>query len=152
MSNPKDLRMNTLTILSDARREIHSVNTGVPHAVVIVDDLEAVDVQHLGAAIRYHEHFAPKGTNANFVKILKDSTAAVRTYERGVEAETLACGTGVVASALVLHELTGAASPVGIRVKGGDLLRVGFEKSASSYRNVTLTGPADFVFDGRIKL
>lgn len=164
MSEPKDLRLKqALTVPasaceqkaageagSTATVEVHFVNTGVPHAVVFVDDLEAVDVQHLGAALRYHEHFAPKGTNANFVKILDDNTAAIRTYERGVEGETLACGTGVVAVALITHELKGLPSPIGVRVKGGDLMQVAFEKSGDSYRNVTLTGPADFVFDGQI--
>ncbi|MGB8353880.1 MAG: diaminopimelate epimerase [Chthoniobacteraceae bacterium] len=152
MSEPKDLRLNdTITVENDSVA-VHSVNTGVPHAIVFVEDLDKVDVQRMGAAIRYHAHFAPKGTNVNFVKILDENTVAIRTYERGVEGETLACGTGVVASALITHELKGASTPVGIRVKGGDLLQVGFEKSAAGYSNVTLTGPADFVFDGQIKL
>jgi len=151
MSTPRDLRLNDSLNVLGASMDVHSINTGVPHAVVIVDDLDAVDVQRLGRAIRYHEHFAPKGTNVNFVKVLDRNTIAIRTYERGVEGETLACGTGVVACALILHELTGASQPIGVRVKGGDLLKVGFEK-AGGYSNVTLTGPADFVFDGKIEL
>jgi len=152
MSEPKDLRLNDTITVENAPLTVHSVNTGVPHAIVFVEDLDKVDVQRMGAAIRYHTHFAPKGSNVNFVKILNENTVAIRTYERGVEGETLACGTGVVASALITHELKGASSPVGIRVKGGDLLHVGFEKSAAGYSNVTLKGPADFVFDGQIKL
>jgi len=152
MSVPKDLRLKDSITALDTVIEVNSVNTGVPHAIVFVDDLDAVDVQRLGSAIRYHAHFAPKGTNVNFIKILDENTVAIRTYERGVEGETLACGTGVVAAGLILHELKGATSPVGVRVKGGDLLQVGFEKSAAGYSNVTLTGPADFVFDGQIKL
>jgi len=131
---------------------VHFVNTGVPHAVVMVETIESVPVQIQGAAIRFHSHFAPKGTNANFIKALNSQTIAIRTYERGVEAETLACGTGVVASALIFHELTGAISPVQVRVKGGDLLEVGFEKIDGVYKKVTLTGPADFVFDGTTHL
>ena len=131
---------------------VHSVNTGVPHAVVVVDDLDAVPVKEYGAGIRFHTHFAPRGTNANFIQPLNDGAIAIRTYERGVEDETLACGTGVVASALIFHELTGAASPVAVRVRGGDTLNVGFEGSGGDYRNVTLTGPADFAFEGEIAL
>lgn len=151
MSTPKDLRLNDSVPVLGETLTIHSVNTGVPHAVIFVDDLDGADVQRIGRAIRYHEHFAPKGTNVNFVKIIDANTISIRTYERGVEGETLACGTGMVACALVFHELHGASQPVGVHVKGGELLKVGFEK-ADGYKNVTLTGPADFVFDGSIKL
>ena len=132
---------------------VHSVNTGVPHAVVFVDDLEAVDVRKLGAGLRYHEAFAPKGTNANFVKIVGPESIAIRTYERSVEDETLACGTGMVACGLIHHELNGAKSPVAVKVKGGDTLRVGFdEPKPHEYTNVTLFGPADFVFEGQVSI
>jgi diaminopimelate epimerase len=152
MSEPRDLRLDD-TISADGQGfAVHSVNTGVPHAVVLVDDLDAVNVQQLGSAIRHHAHFAPRGTNANFIHAIDAQTIAIRTYERGVEAETLACGTGVVASAIIFHELTDAAQPIGVRVRGGDLLHVGFEKSGGVYTNVTLTGPADFVFDGEIDI
>jgi diaminopimelate epimerase len=150
MSDPKDLSLNIELGVKLETLVVHFVNTGVPHAVTVVEDIEDVAVQRLGSAIRFHAHFAPKGTNANFIKPLDAQTIAIRTYERGVEAETLACGTGVVASAIVFHELTGTSSPVGVRVRGGDLLGVGFEKNDGVYRNVTLTGPADFVFDGEI--
>ena len=129
---------------------VHSVNTGVPHAVVFVEDLEGTDVRHLGHALRYHEHFAPKGTNANFVRQRAADTIAIRTYERGVEDETLACGTGMVACALIFHERTGAPSPVQVQVRGGETLRIGFTKTGDGYLDVTLTGPADFVFDGTV--
>ncbi|HWB60273.1 MAG TPA: diaminopimelate epimerase [Chthoniobacteraceae bacterium] len=152
MSTPRDLRLNETLDVLGAQTEVNSVNTGVPHAVVFVDDLETVDVSRVGSAIRYHAHFAPKGTNVSFVKRLDSNTIAIRTYERGVEGETLACGTGVVACALILHELHGVQPPIGVRVKGGDLLQVGFDKTAAGYGNVTLTGPADFVFDGKIEI
>jgi len=148
MSDPKDLSLNIDLGLKQETLIAHFINTGVPHAVVQVGDIETVAVAKLGALIRFHEHFAPMGANANFIKPLDNRTIAIRTYERGVEAETLACGTGVVASAIIFHELTGASSPVGVRVRGGDLLEVGFEKIDGSYKNVILTGPADFVFDG----
>jgi len=129
---------------------VYSINTGVPHAVVLVDDLDGTDVRGIGAALRHHHHFQPRGTNVNFVRQLGPQDLAIRTYERGVEDETLACGTGVVASALTLAALTGAASSVRVLVKGGDTLTVSFEGSAAGFRNVVLTGPADFVFEGEI--
>jgi diaminopimelate epimerase len=150
MSDPRGLAPGTELATPQGKRVVHFVNTGVPHAVVYVDDLEWTDVRGLGAALRYHDHFQPKGTNANFAKITGPGEVSIRTYERGVEDETLACGTGVVAVALITAETAGAASPVSVKVRGGDVLRVGFEKIDGAYRNVTLTGPADFVFDGQI--
>jgi diaminopimelate epimerase len=150
MSEPHDLVLDRELALQGGTATVHSVNTGVPHAVVFVPVLEQTDVRGLGAALRYHTAFAPKGTNANFVQVIEPQTIAVRTYERGVEDETLACGTGVVASALIFHEKNGAASPVAVRVRGGDTLRVSFEQEGGPYRNVTLTGPAEFVFEGQI--
>lgn len=153
MSEPKDLQLNQDLALKLERLTAHSVNTGVPHAVVLVDDLENVAVTRLGSALRHHEHFAPKGTNVNFAKQLDAQNIAIRTYERGVEDETLACGTGVVASALIFHELTNAPAPIGVQVRGGDRLEVSFEKNGEGiFQNVTLTGPADFVFDGEIEI
>lgn len=152
MSRPKDLALGTQLNVAGAPTTVHFLNTGVPHAVVLVDDLDSVDIRKSGAAIRYHEHFAPKGTNANFIQKIDERTLAIRTYERGVEDETLACGTGVVASALIYHELTGAPSPVGVKVRGGEVLEVGFEKDGAGYTGVTLTGPADFVFEGEVAL
>jgi diaminopimelate epimerase len=150
MSQPRDLALDQPIESDGGAVTAHSVNTGVPHAVVFVEDLEKVDVRGMGSALRHHPHFAPKGTNANFVQMIAPGTIAIRTYERGVEDETLACGTGVVAAALILHEKHGAAPPVSVRVRGGDTLTVSFEKEGGVYRNVSLTGPADFVFEGQI--
>lgn len=153
MGNPAHLFLNQEIDLAFEKIVVHSVNTGVPHAIVMVaDDLEDIPIERLGPAIRNHEHFAPKGTNVDFVKELDDGSIAIRTYERGVEAETLACGTGVAASAVIFHELTGRASPIHVHVRGGDTMEVGFVKRNSHYENLTLTGPADFVFDGGINL
>ena len=153
MSEPKDLAMGAELPVHEEQLTVHFVNTGVPHAIVLSDDVAKIDVRRTGAALRYHEHFAPKGTNANFIEVQGPGLLAIRTYERGVEDETLACGTGVCAAALVHSLLSGAASPVSVRVKGGDTLEVGFERKADgSFTNVTLTGPADFVFDGQVPL
>ena len=131
-------------------RTVYSINTGVPHAVLLVDDLEGTEVHPLGAALRHHHHFQPRGTNVNFVRQLGPQDLAIRTYERGVEAETLACGTGVVASALTIAVLTGAESPIRVLVKGGDTMQVDFFRTADDFSQVILTGPADFVFEGEI--
>ena len=152
MSEPRALRLGAALEAGGQTITVHSVDTGVPHAVVFVDDLENAPVAALGAAIRHHAAFSPKGTNANFVQRKGGSEIAIRTFERGVEGETLACGTGVVASAIILHALDGAPTPISVRVRGGDVLSVGFKHDADGYRNVTLTGPADFVFDGEIAL
>lgn len=153
MSAPHGLKLGETLPVAGTNLSVHSVNTGVPHAVVFVEDLENVPVREWGAGLRYHEAFKPKGTNANFAKVLAADGIAIRTYERGVEDETLACGTGMVASALIHHELTGAASPISVLVKGGDTLRIGFTESAPhEYTDVTLFGPADFVFQGTVQL
>lgn len=150
MSDPKDLRLWLTIPLPDRPVAAHFVNSGVPHVVVPVVDLEGADVRGLGAAIRRHEMFAPKGANVNFLRRRGANQIAIRTYERGVEDETLACGTGVVASALIFAALKKIAGPIGVLVRGGSELQVGFEKNGDEFSSVTLTGPADFVFDGTI--
>ena len=150
MSEPKDLQLGVTIPLPDRQVAAHFVNSGVPHVVVPVDDLENVDVRGLGSAIRRHDLFAPKGTNANFLKELGSRQIAIRTFERGVEDETLACGTGVVASALIFAAMKKVDGPIGVQVRGGSELQVGFEKEGDQFKSVTLTGPAEFVFEGTI--
>lgn len=153
MSTPRDLRLHQTIEAAGENLTVHSVDTGVPHAVVQMADLDNVDVQAVGSALRYHPHFAPKGTNVNFVETSAHGAAhRIRTYERGVEGETLACGTGVVAAAIILHEVAGASVPVRLVVKGGDTLEVSFTKTDAGYTEVLLSGPADFVFDGVVEL
>jgi len=149
LSEPFDLSLGNELDVGVQKLTVHSVNTGVPHAVVVVDDLESVAIRELGSGIRFHPHFAPAGTNVNFLQVGDDGDISIRTYERGVEDETLACGTGMVACAIIHQELTGAAAPIGVKVRGGDRLEVSFEKDAEgTYQNVTLLGPADFTFEG----
>jgi len=152
LTAPHDLRLNDTITLAGTATVIHSVNTGVPHAVLFVTDADNAAVQSLGREIRFHPHYAPKGANANFVQVLGPGHIRARTYERGVEGETLACGTGVTASALIAAELHRFPSPVRVRVQGGDELEVSFERSGGAYSNVQLNGPADFVFDGTIEV
>ena len=152
LTEPKDLKLNQKIALEEGTVVAHSVNTGVPHAIIFVADADKAMVQELGAEIRYHAHFGPRGTNVNFVQLLGPQSIRVRTYERGVEGETLACGTGVSAAALISSVVHGFASPVKVQVQGGDQLQVGFENANGSFSKVRLSGPADFVFDGRIEI
>lgn len=153
MPEPKDWR-GPLDLETDPgqQRMVHFVNTGVPHAVVFVEDVEAVDVRREGAALRHHRVFAPAGTNANFACVEGRGRLALRTYERGVEDETLACGTGVCAAALIYARLHGAPPPVAVRTRGGDILEVEFQMAAGLPSRVVLLGPAEFVFEGRLVL
>jgi diaminopimelate epimerase len=154
MSSPTDIDLHSnLEIEGLDDVVIHSINTGVPHAVLFVDDVKNVDVAKFGAAIRHHEYFSPNGTNVNFAQIIDTQHLAIRTYERGVEGETLACGTGITACALIHHLITEAPAPIQVDVQGGDRLVIGFDDYASdTFYNVTLTGPAKFVFEGDITL
>ena len=152
MSEPRDLKLNVNLDAAGQKFRVHFINSGVPHVVVPVDKIDNVDVAKLGAAIRRHELFSPPGANVNFIEKRGPRVIAIRTYERGVEEETLACGTGVVASALIFAVIQNAAGPVGVLVRGGDELQVGFEKNGAQFKSVTLTGPADFVFEGAIEV
>lgn len=121
------------------------VNTGVPHAVVWVDDVQAVDVPRLGRALRHHERFAPGGTNADFARVEADGSLVVRTYERGVEAETPACGTGAAAAALLAARHGWVKLPATVHCAGGHDLVVD-----SVCGKTTLSGGAEYVFAGEI--
>ncbi len=148
--NPKDFRMGQRILLHGQPYTYHFANTGVPHVVVEVDDLQHVDVQRLGSTIRYHADFAPKGTNANFIQITGANSLRVRTYERGVEAETLACGTGIVAAGILAARSGRVTAPVRVTPASGDVLEVNFTATPDGARDVTLLGPAEHVFRGEL--
>ena len=148
LTKPHGLRLNEAVALQQGPTEIHSLNTGVPHAVVYVDDADKAMVAGVGAEVRHHAHFQPRGTNVNFVQVKGPNFIRVRTYERGVEGETLACGTGVTAAALISARLRGFTPPVKVQVQGGDLLEVSFREENGEFTDVALTGPADFAFTG----
>jgi diaminopimelate epimerase len=151
MSDPTDLRLNVGLEIDGEDTLVHHINTGVPHVVLPVARVDMVDVAAQGRAIRRHKMFSPKGTNVNFLEKRGPNRIAIRTYERGVESETLACGTGVVASALIFSVLENANRRVDVLVRGGSELSVSFDRAGDRFRNVTLTGPAEFVFEGTIE-
>src|ERR671931_2710942 len=129
MTEPTGLRLNVLLQIGAEKKIVHFVNSGVPHVVVPVAKISDVDVSQEGSAIRHHEAFSPKGANVNFIEKRGADKIAVRTYERGVEDETLACGTGVVASALVFGATENVNGPINVIARGGDELQVGFKKT-----------------------
>ena len=152
MTEPTDLRLNIDLQVAGKNKTVHFVNSGVPHVVIPVAKIDDADVRGEGAAIRYHKIFSPNGTNVNFIEKRGPDKIAIRTYERGVENETLACGTGIVASALIFAANEDAKGPITVLARGGDELQVGFEKTGDQFRNVTLTGPAEFAFEGTIEI
>jgi len=128
------------------------LNTGSPHHVQLVEDLENYDVKQNGARIRYGDLYGKAGSNINFVKQVDKNTFSLRTYERGVEDETLSCGTGATAVAIAMNILGKTqASTINLNVEGGKLI-VSFEKNESHFTKVTLKGPAEFVFKGTIAI
>lgn len=128
------------------------MNTGSPHHVQMVDDLEHYNVKENGARIRYGELYGKAGSNINFVKKINDTTFSLRTYERGVEDETLACGTGATAVAIAMNAIgqTNETS-INLNVEGGKLA-VSFDKKDGQFTNVFLKGPAEFVFKGSVEI
>jgi diaminopimelate epimerase len=152
LGSPHGLELNRKLQVDGTEFIVHLLNTGVPHAVIAVDDLNTTPVHELGKAIRYHQEFRPRGTNVDFLKETAPGKIAIRTYERGVESETLACGTGVTASALIYSRLRSVASPIRVQVKSGDWLEVAFTSAGDEFRDVMLRGPADFAFEGVIEM
>ena len=150
MTKPFGLKLDEKISIKGKRPKISSINTGVPHAVLFLKNLEGVDVVRLGRAIRYHPHYAPSGTNANFVKVESSSRLSVRTYERGVEDETLACGTGAVASALIAAFKGLVKSPVSIKTSGGEILTVHFEIKAKEVKKVFFEGDVHIIYEGEM--
>jgi diaminopimelate epimerase len=149
MTRPSGLAVDRSLTLGGRRYTYSFLNTGVPHAVLFVPDVSKADVTGVGRGIRTHRKFAPRGTNVNFAQA-RDGALWVRTYERGVEAETLACGTGAVASGILaaLHGL--AAPPVPVRTSGGELLTIHFDAGRKDFGEVFLEGDTSWSCDGRI--
>lgn len=152
MPDPGEAQLQQLVATRHGPLELHRIDTGVPHAVVFVQRIAGIDVANLGRELRWLPDFAPAGTNVDFVELLSSDRIAVRTYERGVEGETLACGTGVTASALVVHLVKGYRSPLSVQVRSGEWLRVGFERTGDRLHGVRLQGPATIVFTGEVEV
>ncbi len=151
MADPRALMLNVEIKLKGEQVPVHRINTGVPHVVQEVADLDDFPVVDVGQAIRHHRDFMPEGANADFVRVLDEHTIEIRTYERGVEDETYACGTGAVAAALTMGALGKAKPPVAVRTRGGSTLEIGFFMSEHGFCDVSLTGEAKIVYEGTLE-
>ena len=148
MTPPSGMALDVPVDVDGVEWTVSFINTGVPHVVIFVKDVSKVDVERVGRVIRFHRRFAPAGTNADFVEVRGASKLAMRTYERGVEGETLACGTGAVAAAAVARHLAKVkANKVTVAVPGGRLV-VGLEFRGHELSGATLTGEARVVYRG----
>jgi diaminopimelate epimerase len=158
MKDPRALRLRRTIRLGGKSVEVSQVDTGSPHVVVSCkslgrgESLRKLDVAGLGKRIRYHRGFIPSGTNVNFIERGKGNSLYIRTYERGVEAETLACGTGSIASAIIASRLWDLRSPVSVIPASGKILRVEFEDDGKNFANIRLVGPATVSFHGLFDL
>jgi diaminopimelate epimerase len=151
MPDPSNLKLSYPLELSGCSLDISSINTGVPHVVVMVAQIADVDVVALGREIRYHQIFAPAGTNVNFVYRRKGNEIQIRTYERGVEDETLACGTGAIASAIVSACQFQINSPIDVRTRSGEYLRIHFKEKDGRFDQIYMEGDARIVYTGELQ-
>jgi len=151
MPKPDGLSMDLDLAHQQGWISVDFINTGVPHVVIQVEDLSNHPVVEQGRALRYHPCFAPEGTNANFMKVTGPDSLQVRTYERGVEDETLACGTGSIACAL-MASVRGAVSgsPVAVKTRSGEMLTIHFNKKGDSFEQVALEGITSVIYRARL--
>jgi diaminopimelate epimerase len=150
VTKPFGLKLDEKISVNGKELVFSSINTGVPHVIIFSEDLEGMDIVPLGRAIRYHSHFAPAGTNANFVRVIDRSHLSVRTYERGVEDETLACGTGTVASTLIAAFRGMVDSPASVKTRGGEILVVHFEIEDKKVKKVFFEGDVHIIYEGEM--
>ena len=150
MVKPSGLKLDFPIQIDGQEHMLGFINTGVPHAIKFVSEARQVMVKDLGRKIRFHTYFQPAGTNANFVQLIDRRHLQVRTYERGVEDETLACGTGAVASALISAAKGFVDSPVSVETSGGETLNIHFEKSGDGFGRVFLEGDTRLVYEGNL--
>ncbi len=155
---PKEISLN-ISLKAEVNGEldemnVHYVNVGSDHIVIFIDDLKTpldnIDINGIGRKIRFHERFQPRGANVSFVQILSENEIRVRTYERGVEWETLACGTGIIASAIVSGLTKNIIAPLKVLSQSGEWLIVDFEIKNSKIKNLSLQGSAKKIGEGEI--
>lgn len=157
MKDPHSHTPKQSVALDNLKLTANYLNTGTDHSVIFLDEnpilgsIEKVDVIGIGKAVRYHDVYQPIGTNVNFVSRDEDNSICIRTYERGVEDETLACGTGSVASAILGAMRYGFTSPVKVKVQSGEILEIGFTRNGNTFSNVWLKGSAVETFRGEIE-
>ncbi len=150
MPDPMDLKLDYNIKLGNGPRTISSVNTGVPHVILMEDHIDQIEIVDLGCEIRNHPDFAPDGTNVNFICRRNQNSIAIRTYERGVEDETLACGTGSIAGALISACKLEMASPVHVQTRSGEYLTIFFNQDNDSFTDIYMQGDARIIYQGNL--
>jgi diaminopimelate epimerase len=156
MKNPLSLKLNQHIIIEKKKISYHTLDTGAPHIVIEVKELnkkinfEKFDVQKWGKILRWHKKFAPAGTNVNFIKGAEGNIVQLRTFERGVEAETLACGTGSIASAIIAYKKWKLDTPITVIPTSNVPLTIDFDEVDHTIQNVRLIGPATITFTGSL--
>lgn len=149
LTEPKNIILDMPLKVNSRTLHLNFINTGVPHTVIFVEGLDKFSIADLARFIRYHKKFAPKGTNVNFAEVLDKDAIKVRTYERGVEDETLACGTGAVASALLTaYDLLLTTKKINVHTRGGEILKVYFERTGREFKDIWLEGKVKTVCKG----
>ena len=150
MPDPFDLRLDYTIHLKNGPLRVSSINSGVPHVVIVKETIEDVNVVGLGREIRYHDAYVPNGTNVNFIYQRQPGELGIRTYERGVEDETLACGTGSIAAALVTACKLNWESPINVATRGGESLTIYFHKDNGSFKDIYLEGDARIIYSAKL--
>ena len=150
MPDPVELRLDYSIELKSGPVSVCSVNTGVPHVVIMNKTIEDINVFDFGREIRLHEAFAPAGTNVNFICQQEQGHLAIRTYERGVENETLACGTGSIAAALITSCKANWQSPITLLTRSGESLSIYFKKDGSVFNDIYLEGDARIIYSAQL--
>lgn len=150
MPMPTGFAMDVDIEFQQGWRTVDFINTGVPHVVIAVDSLLDHPVREQGRAVRYHSRFSPEGANADFMQVTGPGQLQVRTYERGVEDETLACGTGAIACALVASIRDAVSSPVTVKTKGGEELIIHFQRNGNSFEQIRLEGNTTIIYKAQL--
>lgn len=148
LTNPKDIRLDIPIKINKRNIKVNFINTGVPHVVIFTEGLDKIDILSIARFIRYHRKFAPYGTNVNFIEVLDSNSLKIRTYERGVEDETLACGTGSVAAALIFSLKANITNKINMLTQGGEVLKVYFKRTQNNFSDVWLEGKAKILYKG----
>jgi diaminopimelate epimerase len=144
LTAPTSLKLDYRIALEHRELFVSSVNTGVPHVIILTDNVDHAPVEELGRVLRYHKEFSPEGTNVDFVTVVDTKNVKLRTYERGVEGETLACGTGAVAASVILNHKGLTGDRVNLLTRGGEVLRV------TVGDEVYLEGDARIIYIGKL--
>jgi diaminopimelate epimerase len=148
LTAPKDIKLNIPLLENGRLFKVNFINTGVPHVVIFVNGIDALNVKHIGCSIRNYREFSPRGTNVNFVEERGGDLIRIRTYERGVEDETLACGTGSTAAALIFALKSNLNNLVKVQTQSGEILKIYFQKQNGGFSDVWLEGMVKIVYKG----